>query len=78
MKGVIFTEFLDLVEQQFGLSTLDQILDECEDEGIYTSVGTYDHRDLVKLIVALSKKTEISAEDLQQVYGKSIFSKLHS
>ncbi|MFA0413848.1 heme NO-binding domain-containing protein [Vibrio renipiscarius] len=78
MKGIIFTEFMDLVEAKFGLDVLDSILVEAEDEGVYTSVGSYDHRSLVKLIVLLSQKTGISPEDLQQVFGQSVFLNLYA
>ncbi|MGS0680898.1 heme NO-binding domain-containing protein [Shewanella sp. 125m-7] len=77
MKGIIFAEFLELVEDTFGLETCQKMLDENQNDGVYTSVGTYDHRDLVKLIVTLSKLTGISAEELQQVYGRSIFNTLY-
>ena len=73
MKGIIFSEFLDLVENIFGLEVCQDMLDENSDKGIYTSAGTYNHEDLVKLIVSLSKLTNISVEDLQKVYGKSVF-----
>ncbi len=76
MKGIIFTEFLELVESQFGLDTLDHVLTLANDEGIYTSVGSYDHKDLVKLIVQLSKLTDIPPEQLQQVFGQSVFRNL--
>lgn len=76
MKGIIFTEFLELVEDKFGLDVLDEILDMSEDDGVYTAVGSYDHRDLVKLIVNLSKKTGIDAGTLQQVFGKVAFQAL--
>ncbi|EDP59850.1 heme NO-binding domain-containing protein [Vibrio sp. AND4] len=76
MKGVIFTEFMDLVEEKFGLEVLDQTLELSNDEGIYTSVGSYDHRDLVKLIVNLSKVTEIPPETLQEVFGECVFKNL--
>lgn len=76
MKGIIFTEFMELVEQQFGLEVLDEVLEMSGDEGIYTAVGSYDHKDLVKLIVNLSKKTNIDAATLQQVFGKTVFKTL--
>ncbi|RTZ16675.1 guanylate cyclase [Vibrio aquaticus] len=78
MKGIIFTEFMDLVEQKFGLETLDNVLLEAGDSGVYTAVGSYDHRNLVKLIVQLSKTTGISPEDLQRVFGQSVFSNLYN
>lgn len=73
MKGIIFTEFMELVEAHFGLDILDQVLEASNDEGIYTSVGSYDHHSLVKLIVNLSKTTDIPAEKLQEVFGESVF-----
>ncbi|MDW1810083.1 heme NO-binding domain-containing protein, partial [Vibrio sp. Vb2362] len=45
MKGIIFTEFMELVEEKFGLDVLDQVLDLSNDEGVYTAVGSYDHKD---------------------------------
>ncbi len=78
MKGVIFTEFMWLVEDKFGLETLDEVLNAAGDDGVYTTVGSYDHKQLVQLIVHLSKKTDIPSEDLQRVFGQSIFSNLHA
>ncbi|ACJ28735.1 Conserved hypothetical protein [Shewanella piezotolerans WP3] len=73
MKGIIFAEFLELVEDSFGLEICQRILDENQNDGVYTSVGTYDHNDLIKLIVSLSKITGVPIEDLQEIYGKSVF-----
>lgn len=76
MKGIIFSEFISLVEDKFGLETCQNMLDDNQDPGIYTSVGTYDHRDLIKLINTLSKLTGVAATELQQVYGESVFNQL--
>lgn len=73
MKGIIFSEFLELVENQFGLDVCQAMLDESDDAGVYTTVGTYDHRYLIKLIVTLSRLTGVSPEQLQEVYGESLF-----
>jgi len=73
MKGIIFSEFIELVETTFGLEVCQDMLDTNDDEGIYTSTGTYDHLNLVKLIITLSKLTNISVESLQTIYGKSAF-----
>ncbi|OAJ92007.1 heme NO-binding domain-containing protein [Vibrio bivalvicida] len=78
MKGIIFTEFMDLVEQKFGLDELDSLLSAVGDSGVYTAVGSYDHRNLVKLIIQLSKRTGISPEDLQRVFGQSVFNNLYN
>jgi len=73
MKGIIFSEFIELVEKTFGLAVCQDMLEENNDEGIYTSTGTYNHLNLVKLIISLSKLTNISVGTLQKTYGKSVF-----
>lgn len=77
MKGIIFTEFMELVEQKFGPESLETILEQAKDQGVYTAVGSYDHKALVKLIVALSQLTNIPPEELQRVFGHSIFKNLY-
>jgi hypothetical protein len=78
MKGMIFTEFLEMVEDKFGFDMLDTILGDAHDpqEGVYTAVNTYSHTQLVDLVVALHKKTEIPLPDLLKVYGRHLFAKL--
>lgn len=80
MKGIIFTEFFDLVEQTFGFEVADKIIDECElpSGGVYTSVGTYDHTEILALVGTLSKITEIPAPQLLITYGRFIYPKLHA
>ena len=73
MKGIIFTEFLTIVENQFGLDISQQMLDNANDSGIYTAIGSYDHRQLIKLIMSLSHITNIPASQLQQTYGRLVF-----
>ncbi len=75
MKGVVFTEFLELVEEKFGYETVDKIVTEAcpETNGAYTSVGTYDHGDLLNLVVALSKEVNVPIADLVNVFGKHLF-----
>lgn len=75
MKGIIFTELLEMVEEQFGLATVNRVVAEAApaNEGGYTSVGTYDYQELVNLVVALSKITEISAGELQRLFGQRLF-----
>jgi Haem-NO-binding len=44
MKGMVFTEFLELVERSWGEELVDELIESCElaSGGAYTSVGTYD------------------------------------
>ncbi|MDN3596627.1 heme NO-binding domain-containing protein [Zunongwangia endophytica] len=75
MKGIVFTEFLDMVEENFGIEIVDYIINESklQSEGIYTSVGTYDFVEMQSLLVNLSKKVEIPLDDLIYSYGLYFF-----
>jgi hypothetical protein len=75
MKGIVFTEFLELVEDKFGLEMVDDIISnsDLESNGIYTSVGTYSFSEMLQLLQHLSKRTEISIDDLLLVYGEHFF-----
>ncbi|MGZ0016157.1 heme NO-binding domain-containing protein [Yeosuana sp. AK3] len=76
MKGVVFTEFLELVEEKFGLKMVDEIIEKSKltSKGVYTSVGTYPSSEMFQLIEALSEKTKISKDDLLLIYAEHFFS----
>ena len=78
MKGVVFIGFFELVEKEFGYEMVDKLIESCQldSEGIYTSVGTYSHGEMVQLVTKLSEYSEISVPDLLQTYGK-FFGKHH-
>ena len=76
MKGIIFTEFLDIVERTFDLEVCQSMLDMANEPGVYTSVGSYEHQRLVKLIICLHKVTGVSPENLQQTFGRAVFPRL--
>ena len=78
MKGIVFTEFLELVENEFGLEVVQQIIDECELEtaGVYTSVGTYSHKDMFKMVGKLSEIKGIPVPALLTVFGEYFFTTL--
>lgn len=78
MKGIIFTEFLELVEDKFGLAMVDKIINQSElkSGGAYTSVGTYEFTEMLQLISHLSENTDISVDDLLMVYSEHLFAVL--
>lgn len=78
MKGMIFTEFLEMVEDQFGLVTVDNILAQAQPKsgGAYTSVGNYHHSEMVQLVRALSNATEVPSRELLQTFGHWVFLRL--
>lgn len=75
MKGVVFTEFMDMVEEKFSLKTLDQMLElaNVPSGGAYTSVGAYHHEEMISLVGALSQLTNIPGETLVRTFGKHLF-----
>ena len=78
MKGIVFTEFLELVEDKFGLEMLDKIINasNLESGGVYTSVVTYKFSEMLQLLQHLSANTGISIDDLLLVYAEHFFSVL--
>jgi len=78
MKGIIFTEFLELVEDKFGLAMVDKIItqSELDSGGAYTAVGTYEFTEMLQLISNLSENTDISVDDLLMVYSEHLFAAL--
>ena len=78
MKGIVFTEFLEMVESKFGLEIVDQIIEQSNlpSEGVYTSVGTYEFNEMVSLITQLSSKVNVSVDDLLYTFGIYLFDSL--
>lgn len=77
MKGIVFTEFLELVEEKFGLEVADRILQASAlpSGGVYTSVGTYDHNELVQLVGQLSAVVGVAIPGLLHTFGEYLFSR---
>lgn len=75
MKGIVFTEFFEMVEEKFGYEMVDTIIEnsELESGGIYTAIGTYSHNEIVQLVVNLSKETNIDIELLLMEFGRYLF-----
>jgi hypothetical protein len=75
MKGIVFTEFLEMVEQRFGFETADRIVSESAlpSGGVYTAVGTYDHQEMVQLVGTLSSHSGIPVPELLKLYGEYLF-----
>lgn len=80
MKGVVFTEFLTMVEERFSLATVDHIIEAAQlpSEGIYTSVGTYPVDEMVKLLQQLSMHTGTSIPALLRAFGRYLHSRFEA
>jgi len=75
MKGMIFTEFMEMVEATWSLDRVDAIIirSNVASGGAYTAVGTYPHEEIVALVTALSEETGIAVPDLVRTFGKHLF-----
>lgn len=80
MKGIVFVEFLEMVESAFSPDMVDEIIEESslDSGGAYTAVGTYDHGEMVALVTALSKHSGIPAPELIRTFGEYLFGRFHA
>lgn len=78
MKGIVFTEFLTMVEESFSLDMVDTIIEKSDlpSGGSYTSVGTYSHTEIADLVTNLSKESGISIPVLLKTFGTYLFHSL--
>lgn len=75
MKGVVFTEFMEMVEDHFSLRMVDEIIEDAAvpSGGAYTAVGTYPHEEMVALVTALSRRSGMPLPDLLHAFGRHLF-----
>lgn len=78
MKGVIFTKFMEMVDEHFSPEMTEQIIEDAQPPsgGAYTSVGVYDHGEILALVTALSQRTGAEAGDLVRAFGHYLFGAL--
>jgi hypothetical protein len=78
MKGLVFTEFFEMVEDKLGFELVDQLIEKTElaTGGAYTTIGTYDHKELLALVGNLHQLTDIPVNDLLVSYGQYLFPRL--
>jgi len=80
MKGIVFTEFIEMVEQKFSTSVANRLLDESDlsSGGAYTAVGTYDHQELVCMVVKLSEISGLPIPVLIKAFGIYLFGRFYA
>jgi hypothetical protein len=79
MLGIVFTEFLDMVEDKFSYKMVDDILtmETLPSSGIYSAVGTYSDKEMITLVSNLHLKTKIPLSDLLETFGEYLFFSMH-
>lgn len=80
MKGMVFTEFLDMVDSAFSPEMTETIIENSDlpSGGAYTSAGTYDHSEIVALVVNLSKETKMEVPILVHTFGKHLLGRFYA
>lgn len=74
MKGIVFREFMNMVDLRFGEAMMDDVFDRTPlaSGGVYTAVGTYEADELVRLVGALSNKTGLAESQLVFDFGQHL------
>ena len=75
MRGMVFTEFLDFVEEATSPAFVEDMLDAVETStgGAYSAVGNYDHGDILNMVGYISEKTGQPVPALVHAFGRSLF-----
>lgn len=75
MKGIVFAEFLEMVEERFSSDVADEMIEAAQvpSGGAYTAVGTYDHAELLALVETLGALTGQPVPDLVRAFGEHLF-----
>ena len=75
MKGLIFTEFLEMVEEKFGYEVLDRLtsLPCLQNQGAYTSVGNYSHGEMLKMLDELHTAVDLPHKALIVAFAGWLF-----
>lgn len=78
MKGMIFTELVEFVEEKFGFEVADGMLEASllSDKGSYTQAANYPFEELVAVVSRLAEITQIPMGDLIETYGRHLFGRI--
>ncbi|MEM7079376.1 MAG: heme NO-binding domain-containing protein [Pseudomonadota bacterium] len=72
MKGVVFTMFGELVEEQFGFDVWDELIEVTEppSKGIYIATDVYPDEELLAYVAALSARAGVPSNQLVYAFGE--------
>jgi hypothetical protein len=76
MKGIVFTEYLEFVEDKFGYNIVDDLMTNIDlpSGGAYTAVGSYEFTELVQLLIKTCELTKKEPGFLLNKFGWHLFS----
>ncbi|CAN7360596.1 heme NO-binding domain-containing protein [Massilia sp. LjRoot122] len=70
MKGIVFNLLEEAVSSDFGEATWDRLLDDAGLDGAYTSLGSYDDAEVVRLVEVASRALQIPPQDVLRWFGR--------
>jgi len=75
MKGMIFTEFLEMAESRHSADYVDAIIQEAAlpNDGAYTAVGTYPAAEIGCLLKAYSRRSGLAPATILQSFGAHLY-----
>lgn len=75
MKGIVFTTFNEMVEQEIGIDMWESLLESVKPEsgGIYTSIEDFPDQELLDMVTELSHKTGTPVTELIEAFGQYLF-----
>lgn len=71
MKGVVFNLLEEAVTRAFGSETWDDLLDEADLPGAYTSLGNYSDEEIILLVSTAAAKLGKSNAEVLQWFGEN-------
>jgi len=81
MLGMIYTEFLNMAEDTFGVDTTEDMIEKSlpnlPSKAVYTSVGNYSHKEIIVLVSQLSGITGMPITDLIKAFGTHLFGRFN-
>ena len=75
MKGIVFTEFFEHIDEIFSMEISEQLIEmsDLPSEAVYTAVGTYDVQEMQTLVTNLSALVGKAVPDILRDFGKHLF-----
>ena len=75
MKGVIFTELLEMAEGALSPEIVEEVIDAAElpSGGAYTAIGTYPFSELQALVTGFAARMEAPVSELIHAFGGHLF-----
>lgn len=70
MKGVIFNLLEDVVANTYGDRMWDELLEQADLDGVYTSLGSYDDAELMDLVSKAGSALSMSDDDVLRWFGR--------